>query len=120
MNNQGTAIKKLFSLITESCNTIAAYSVVILIILFFPVRSAAVHNKYHELAAEVCVPIACLLAVVCCGQILIYFKDFHTQFDKGIQRIIFGVISIAITLLLCFVGIGILYFSLQQLNALSI
>ena len=118
MNNQGKAIRKLISLITESCNTIAAYSVVILITLFFPVRSAAVHNKHHELAAEICVPIACLLAVVCCFQLIIYFNDFHTQLDKGIQKVIFGVLSLAILFLLCFVAIGMLYFSLQQLNAL--
>lgn len=118
MKKPESIFHKLLETITASCGAIASYSVVVLIILFFPIRSATVHNKHHELAEKIFIPIACLLTILCCFQIYLYFLEFTAGLNGKKQKIFFKLISVIILFSLCFISIGMLYYSVQQLNAM--
>jgi len=118
MDNSKNNFVDLLKLITNSCNAIASYSVVVLITLFFPVRSAAIHNKYHGFVEKIFIPVACFITVICLVQILFYLNDFIKTLNTTKQKIFFGIIGFISSGSLCFISYGMLYAALQQLGAL--
>ncbi|WP_029990140.1 hypothetical protein, partial [Tatumella ptyseos] len=88
------SLELLLNLITKSCGVIACYGAVIALAIFYPIRSAQVHNSYAHLVALIFYPAAAILAFICAAQIItIYYKEFYNKnkFEGNASNLFFNI-----------------------------